>query len=67
MSNREVNEIFAPAPESHQENLSISHVINPLLMLKILQLLKTKGSVTSNDVKLLNLQNASLSTDESLK
>ena len=50
-----MNEAFAKAPESHQEQLSISHVTSPLLILKMLQLLKTKGVVTINDVKLLNL------------
>lgn len=42
------------------------HSVNPNLLLKMLQMLQTKGTLTTRDVKLLSRQHASMQTEEKL-
>ena len=45
----------------------IQHHSSPLLLLKIIQHLQKKGSITVKDVRLLNLRNVSLNKEEQLQ
>ena len=47
-------------------SIEYKHLNNPILILKLLQALKQKGTISIKDVKLINLQNSSLNTQEKL-
>jgi hypothetical protein len=48
-------------------SIEYKHLTNPILILKLLQALKQKGTISIKDVKLMNLQNSSMNTQEKLE
>lgn len=51
----------------NMHSIDYKHLTNPILILKLLQALKQKGTISVKDVKLINLQNSSLNTQEKLE